>query len=81
MYRNGKMHGKSRLIRCNFYDIWHFINKTHQLIIIYFSNTTLLNDFVERSKILQGYKFEKNDFAERSKILLDTDLKIILLDY
>jgi len=24
---------------------------------------------------------QKNDFAERSKILLDTDLKIILLDY
>jgi len=24
---------------------------------------------------------EKNDFAERSKILLDTDLKIILLDH
>jgi len=23
----------------------------------------------------------KNDFAERSKILLDTDLKIILLDH
>jgi len=24
---------------------------------------------------------EKNDFAEKSKILLDTDLKIILLDH
>jgi len=25
--------------------------------------------------------YGKNDFTERSKILLDTDLKIILLDY
>jgi len=27
------------------------------------------------------YIHEKNDFVEGSKILLDTDLKIILLDY
>jgi len=28
-----------------------------------------------------NYKQEKNDFAEGSKILLDTDLKIILLEF
>jgi len=27
------------------------------------------------------YIYRKNNFAEKSKILLDTDLKIIFLDY
>jgi len=31
--------------------------------------------------IVELFLHEKNDFAERSKILLDTDLKIILLDH
>jgi len=38
-------------------------------------------DSVFRLSFLQMFLHGKNDFAERSKILLDTDLKIILLDY
>jgi len=43
------------------------------------------NNYVENSSLNNAKNFdivyEKNDFAEGSKILLNTDLKIILLDY
>jgi len=42
---------------------------------------TIIIDSVFRLSFLQMFLHGKNDFAERSKILLDTDLKIILLDH
>jgi len=42
----------------------------------FFCNLTKQTNFTIE-KIMHG----KNNFAERSKILLDTDLKIILLDH
>jgi len=41
------------------------------------NRTNNRSSFVNISIALHG----KNDFVERSKILLDTDLKIILLDH
>jgi len=44
------------------------------------TNTLQMKIFLKCNNIAI-FKHGKNDFAERSKILLDTDLKIILLDH
>jgi len=40
----------------------------------------MLQDTIIRGKKIEFLKYGKNDFAERYKILLDTNMKVILLD-
>jgi len=44
-------------------------------------NDNLISSQIIKVSVSLTRIYEKNDFAKRSKILLDTDLKIILLDH
>jgi len=50
-------------------------------LLIFFNYTTFIFLFCLYIVHIQAIIHGKNDFAKISKILLDTDFKIILLDY
>jgi len=70
------MHAKLRLVFIHVVSF--YLSQKYAILYLFFLNYSYRNFYNNTDYIIL---YGKKDFAEGSKILLDTDLKIILLDY